>query len=563
MIGGSRTRTLIGISFAVLLLAASRTAGAQVVTTLAGSRTAGFRDGQGTAASFFNPTAVAADTSGTVYVADTGNRLIRKITPDGGVTTFAGTGSGGYEPTNFFAPTGLAVSASGTVYVADIGDGVGEGLLRKISPDGVVENVWIQFPELQSPSDVAVDGSGTLYVVDPNAGLLKATSAGVKTLLARVRGFWGVAVDRSGNIFVANTDQHTISRVSQDGVVTRFAGSGTPGSADGTGAAASFRGPSGLAVDDGGNVYVADRDNHVVRRITAEGVVSTLAGSGRAGSADGPATAASFHGPTGVALDCAGNLYVADRENQKIRKVTVPGGIGVCGRGGSWIVPSVAHVPGAHGSFWTSDLTLHNRGSVPVSGTLRFLGNGDDTRGSPEKAFTLQPFESVTIPDVLSALFGLTDGYGAVHILCSADRLVVRSRTSTPGPGGTVGDNVPGVPLSAFFTDRASERPVLVGLVENYEFRSNIVLVNGATAPITVQVTASDPSGAILGEKAYTIPTRGMIQDSRFLLRPEFGGAGRSGVTVTISSPTSGALFTALASVIDNGSNDPTTVLPQ
>jgi len=132
---------------------------------------------------------------------------------------------------------------------------------------------------------------------------------------------WGVAVDGNGNVYVADYYNHLIRKITSVGVVTTLAGSGSQGSADGTGTAASFYNPSGVAVDGSGNVYVADRSNHLIRKITSAGVVTTLAGSGSQGSANGTGTAASFRLPSGVAVDGSGNVYVADKSNHLIKKI--------------------------------------------------------------------------------------------------------------------------------------------------------------------------------------------------------------------------------------------------
>jgi sugar lactone lactonase YvrE len=544
---------------AATLALAAQTAEAQVVTTLAGSGAPGNADGNGQAASFANPQGLAVDTSGNVYVADTSNLEIRKITPAGAVTTVVRLGL----PAYYGGPTtGVAVDGSGNVYAVDpYGDGIDGGDLRKITPAGVV--TWLNvYPSIDSPSGVAVDSSGNLYVTDLYAGLMKISATGVVVTFAKdLTKAWGVAVDGSGNVYVADTVNHRIEKVTAAGDVTTLAGSGRPGNADGTGPEASFSGPRGVTVDGAGNVYVADTGNNKIRRIAAGGVVTTLAGSGSPGAADGDGVAASFSGPFGIAVDHSGNLYVADTGNNLIRKITLTG---VCGAGcNNWTVPSTAHSSGADGSFWTSDLTVHNRGSVPVSMTLKFLGNNTDGTGGPEKVLTLDPYQTITYVDVLSSVFGISDGWGAVQALTISDQLTVRSRTSTLLAGGSVGDGVPGVRQSAFFTEQTSPSPVLTGLSEDNRSRSNIILVNGTTAPLDIRVYAIDSSGAAIGSKTYTLRPLGMVQDSRFLTGEEFGGQTRTNVTVTISSPTPGAAFTASAVLIDNASNAPTTVLPQ
>lgn len=265
-------------------------------TTLAGSGTFGAVNGVGTAASFNNPYGVATDISGNIYVADQGNNLIRKISSGGLVTTLAGSGASGSADgtgtaATFYFPTGVAADASGNIYVADSYN----HKIRKITPDGVVSTL------AGSGSPGAADGTGTAASFNyPN----------------------GVATDAAGNVYVADAQNNKIRKISAAGVVTTLAGSGTSGSADGTGTAATFNIPTGVATDASGNVYVADKNNYKIRMISSAGVVTTFAGTGTAGSADGTGTAASFNLPTGIATDALNNVYIADFGNQKIRKIT-------------------------------------------------------------------------------------------------------------------------------------------------------------------------------------------------------------------------------------------------
>ena len=323
------------------------------VTTLAGSGTLGSADGTSTAASFNSPAGVAIDASGNVYVADFYNHRIRKITAAGVVTTFAGSGTAGFTDgtstvANFNSPSGVAVDASGNVYVGDQRN----HRIRKITAAGVVTTLagsgTAGFADgtgtvanFNYPYGVAVDASGNVYVADQsNKRIRKITAAGEVTTLAGsgTQAFadgtgtaasfnypTGVTVDASGNVYVADYGNHSIRKITAAGVVTTLAGSGTDGYADGTGTTTRFSRPLGVAVDASGNVYVADQVNHRIRKITSAGVVTTLAGSGMAALANGTGTAASFYFPQGVALDASGNLYVADFDNHSIRKISLTG----------------------------------------------------------------------------------------------------------------------------------------------------------------------------------------------------------------------------------------------
>ncbi|MDB6135379.1 MAG: repeat containing protein [Verrucomicrobiales bacterium] len=332
---------------------------AGVVSTLAGlAEVAGSEDGTGAGARFNHPAGVAADGGGTVYVTDTDSHTIRKIMPSGTVTTLAGSpanlsiADGAGAAARFMYPFGAAVDGDGTVYVAD-----GEShTIRKITPAGVVTTLAGSPDNSGSvdgtgsaarfalPVGVALDGAGTLYVADPlSSTIRKVTPGGVVTTLAGLAGSQGsadgtgaaarfnfplgVAADRSGNVYVADSDNHTIRRVTAAGVVTTLAGlAGERGSADGAGAAARFSRPDGLAADAEGNVYVADAVNCTIRRVTAAGVVTTLAGlAGEPGSADGAGAAARFFSPVAVAVDGSGTLYVSDFGSSTVRRIT-PGG---------------------------------------------------------------------------------------------------------------------------------------------------------------------------------------------------------------------------------------------
>ena len=344
---------------------------------------AGF-DGTGSEARFYNPRGVATDAFGNVYVADTSNHTIRKITPTGVVTTLAGTasvkgsidGAGGQASfygsadgtgaaARFTSPIGVATDASGNVYVADFANNT----IRKITPAGVVTTLAGTAGSSRSadgtgsearfgdPTGVTTDAGGNLYVADAtNHTIRKITPAGVVTTLAGRAGFRGsadgtgaaamfnfpigVATDASGNVYVADRSNHTIRKITPAGVVTTLAGTaGTRGSADGTGAAARFNFPVGVATDTSGNVYVADQSNSTIRKITPAGVVTTLAGTaGTSGSADGTGAAASFYSPRFVATDTSGNVYVTDTVNSTIRKITPAGVVttlaGTAGRKG-------------------------------------------------------------------------------------------------------------------------------------------------------------------------------------------------------------------------------------
>lgn len=378
---------------------------AGVVSTLAGSGSVGSANATGAAASFNRPSGVTVDSSGNIYVADFSNQKIRKITATGVVSTFAGSGSVGNAnatgaAASFNYPFTVAVDSSSNVYVADTYN----HMIRKITAAGVVSTLAESF---NYPSGVAVDNSGNVYVGDSSSNQIrKITVAGVVTTLAgivsadglgAIAGFhnpYGLTVDASGNVYVADTANHKIRKIDSVGVVSTLAGSGNIGSADGTGAAASFFSPTGVVVNSMGEVYVADRNNHKIRKITPAGVVTTLAGSGNIGSADGAKAAASFYFPNGITMDSNGNIYVADRSNHKIRKITSAGAVSTLAGSGtqggangtgptaSFYSPCGVAVDGS-GNVYVADEYNHRIRKITATGLVSTLA-GTGSAGSAD-----------------------------------------------------------------------------------------------------------------------------------------------------------------------------------
>jgi serine/threonine-protein kinase len=324
---------------------------AAIVSTLAGSTsgTPGFTNGTGAAATFNFPLGAAVDSAGNMYIADSNNNAIRKITPAGVVSTLAGSGAVGFSngtgtAATFSFPTGVAVDGSNNVYVGDQSNNA----IRKITPGGVVSTLAGSgsagltdgtgtAASFQNPQGVAVDGAGNVYVADTvNNAIRKITPGGVVSTIAGSgsQGFANgtgaaatfyhpqdVAVDAGGTLFVADTFNNAIRAIAPGGAVTTLAGSGSAALTNGTGTAAAFNHPGGIVVDPGGSVYVADNFNHAIRRIAPGGIVTTIAGNGTAGFVNGTGTAATFNRPHGLAIDGAGNLYVSDLLNNAVRKI--------------------------------------------------------------------------------------------------------------------------------------------------------------------------------------------------------------------------------------------------
>lgn len=408
------------------------------VTTLAGSPSAGGTSGAAPNARFYNPQNVALDSATNIYVADTQNSVIRKITTTGAVTVFAGTtgvfGSADGASALFSGPQGIAVDGNGNVYVADTGNST----VRKITPGGVTStfagsaglpgntdgtNTTVQF---NRPEGVAVDSANNVYVADTyNFTIRKITPGGVSSTLAGLAGTSGsfdgtntgarfncpagVAVDSSGNLYVSDYNNNTIREVSPAGVVTTLAGwAGVWGNSDGTGTNASFYGPTGITVDASDNVFVIDSGNNTLRKVTQAGVVTTVAGlAGVSGSSDGTGTAAKFYYPAGVAF-AGGYVYVADAGNNTIRS--------------QCILPSIITQPQSQTTSPGNSVTF----SVSVYGSspLTYLWQYNTTN---------LPFNSSSILASNAGTYQVTISNAAGHVLSSPATLILTNSAGVPG----------------------------------------------------------------------------------------------------------------------------------
>lgn len=315
--------------------------------------------GAATQALLVNPSATAVDAAGNLYIADAGTHRVRRVSPAGIVSTWAGTGEPGYGPdpgpgteSRLNAPEGVAATLGGSVWIADTGNhrarlvdsagrtgaGVGNGTAG-LAADGAN---WPLAP-LRNPAAACVSPAGAVYLVDTgNHRVLKAGSGAVFVAAGNgAAGFAGdgaeaksaqlnqpraCAADAAGNLYIADTGNHRIRKVNAAGAIATVAGVGTAG-ADGDGAAATLAklsSPQGVAVDGDGNLFIADTGNQRIRRVGVDGAIRTIAGSGLAGwSGDGgAATLAALRSPMGLAIDGSGAVYFADSGNQRVRKLT-------------------------------------------------------------------------------------------------------------------------------------------------------------------------------------------------------------------------------------------------
>ncbi len=392
-----------------------------IVSTLAGSGLAGSDDGIGTTAKFNGPNGLCADITGNIYVVEAYNHKIRKITPTGEVTTFAGSGIGGYvdglgTASKFYFPFGICSDSSGNIYVADSGN----NRIRKITPSGVVSTLAGSGPSgpggyadgigssarFNNPCGVCSDSSGNIYVADTqNNRIRKITPSGVVTTFAGSGGGYldgtgnaaqfgnprGLCSDSSGNIYVADIQNYRIRKITPSGVVSTIAGS-TPNSSfegyiDGTGIVSQFRTTSGVCSDSLGNIYVADSENQRIRKINSTGVVSTFAGTT---ISEGIGSSARFNNPYGVCSDSSGNIYVADTHNNRIRKITPSGVVSTFAGSGSGVPGFVDGIAtfaqfnspcglcsDSFGNIYVADTGNHRIRKITPSGVVStFAGSG-------------------------------------------------------------------------------------------------------------------------------------------------------------------------------------------
>lgn len=328
------------------------------VSTVAGT-VSGFVDGDATEARFRRPEGIAMDDAGNLLVADRNNQRVRSVSADGEVRTVAGTGETGFvdgaaESALFSQPEDVVVNAAGEVFLADASNHA----IRRISPDGTVTTIagtgvagYVDgdgsIAQFNSPEGLSLDASGEVLVADTTNNVIRRIAAdGTVTTVAgdgesdftdgpadvaQFRAPEDIALDSSGAIIVADAANFAIRRISPDGVVDTLAGNGVAGFADGDAASAQFSRVDGLAVDAADNVLIADTFNHRVRLLTPTGTVVTIAGSGVRGLVDGDGASAQFTEPSSAVMDAGGNVLVCDERGHRLRRIVGggPGRLGV------------------------------------------------------------------------------------------------------------------------------------------------------------------------------------------------------------------------------------------
>ena len=545
------------------------------IHTVAGGAGLGFTGdgGAATSAALSIPYSVTADATGKFYIADFGNNRIRMVDASGIITTVAGTpvtgfsgdGSAGAKAQLNLA-TGIALDGSGNVYVADQWN----LRIRKIVSSGnistVAGNGRLSFSgdggsatraQFYGPQGVAVDGSGNLYIADTqNAAVRKVSTTGdVSTIASTALTFpRGIATDSAGNVYVSDFQDNRVKRIALDGSVTTVAGNGSPGFAGDGGAAsgAQLNGPFGVAVDRSNNVYIADFNNHVIRKVAGNGTITTVAGNTRQGySGDlGPATQASLDGPYGVAVDAAGNLYIADTGNNVVREVTSDGvirtiaGTGFAGSAGDTGNPLQAQITApagiavdSAGSVYVSDAAMRIRKILPGSLILTIAGNGVPGYSGDNGLGTLA---SLNAPVGIAvgangAVYTADSGNNAVRLL-QAGASTITLQAVTNAASNLPGTIAPGEIVVLYGSALGPDQLILAQPGAGGKFANTlggtVVSFNGVSAPLLYtspnQVAAVVPFG-ISGASAQVVAS--------------YLGQAAAARTVAVA-PTAAALFT-------------------
>lgn len=320
---------------------------------IAGNGTPGYANGTGAVAQFNTPIGLTIDNQDNIFVSEYGNNRIRKITPTGAVTTIAGSGVVGVTDgtgiaAQFNRPWGITMDAQNNLYVADYGNHT----IRKITSsgavttiagvagasgntDGIGANAQFSFP-----AGIISDSQGKLYVTDSSnhrIRMIETSNGNVTTITGSIAGStdgstsdaqfnrpFGITIDGAGNLFIADTNNRTIRKITPSGTVTTLAGnSGSTGDIDGIGDNARFSTIFGIAIDANDNLYVPDNSNQKIKSITPSGLVTTLAGNTTAGYIEGSGTTAQFKSPYIIVVDSENNLIVADTYNHRIRKIVI------------------------------------------------------------------------------------------------------------------------------------------------------------------------------------------------------------------------------------------------
>ncbi|HEY2933147.1 MAG TPA: hypothetical protein VGK99_15510 [Acidobacteriota bacterium] len=476
------------------------------IDTVAGSATFGLSgdDGPATAAKLNGPEGAAVDAQGNIFIADTRNHAVRKVTPAGIIITLAGNGTSGSggdggpaSSARLSRPEGIAVDTRGNIYIADTFN----SRIRKITPDGMI-------------STFAGTGTGGF------------AGDGGPASSARISSPRGVAIDAAGNVFIVDSGTHRIRKVSPPGIISTVAGNGTAGfSGDGgLATSASLQSPEGIGVDTSGNLYIADGTNRV-RKIDASGIITTVAGNGTQGfeGDGGPATSAALNRPRSVAVDGAGNLFITEWGNSRIRRVTPAGVISTYSGDGRTGFRGDGGPPGSAELFVPEGVAFDPIGNLYIADT----GNHRIRKVSAV---------DMSVPVSFTDRGGVSMVSAGLLQTVSTGYARVRPNTGSTSPYGVA---IFGLRQNGVLVSEAGV--AATPLIQNGRIAAEIdgpvntglALANATSQAAAVSFFFSDQSGNF-DQGTTTIPPGGQI--AAFLNQPPFNGRSSVSGTFTFNS---------------------------
>ena len=487
---------------------------------------------------------VAVDGSGNLYIADPLSDVVEKVTPGGTLSIIAGTGhfgrptAGPATSSNLNHPDAVAVDSSGNVYIADTNN----DLVEKVTPGGTLTifagNGLIGTPtpgpatssDLSSPGDVAVDTSGNVYIADTNnSEVEKVTPGGTLSVIAgtgtsgaptpgpatssKLFKPLGIAVDSSGNVYIADTDNNEVEEVTSGGTLSIIAGTGASGApTPGPATSSKLFDPSGVAVDSSGNVYIADRGNQRTEQVTSGGTLSVIAGTGAVGAPTaGTATSSKLFDPSGVAVDSSGNVYVADETAGVVGKVSsgtmsiVAGLVDFGPPTAGAATSSELAAPGgvavdSSGNFYIADTDNNVVVKVTAGGTLSVIA-GTGTSGAPTPG-------PATSSNLASPSGVAVDSSGNLYIADTNNNEIEKVT-----PGGTLsviaGTGATGAPTPGPATSSKLDKPAAVAV----DGSGNVYIADNDNNEIE-KVTPGGTLSIIAGTGTESTPTPGPATSS-------------------------------------------------
>jgi uncharacterized protein (TIGR03437 family) len=548
------------------------------ITTIAGYGVAGYSGdgGPATSAQLNNPNGIVLDTSGVLYIADTYNSRIRKVASDGTITTVAGNGSAGYSGDGGPAPkaqlnnpTGIALDATGNLYIADSIN----YRVRRVSTDGTITTVAgnggygytgdggpATSAEMTAPGGVSLDKAGNLYIADRGNQRIRKVSGGTISTIAgstfgdgapavfgRLNWPNAVAKDKNGNVYVADSFNNSVRKIAADGTITTLAGTGVSGySGDGGSAVkAQLNKPSGVAVDASDGVYIADGWNFRVRKVATNGTITTIAGSGNCCNAwgdGGLATQAQLWNPQGLFVDTSGSLFIADCASNRIRKVDATGKITtVAGNGASGSAGDGGPATGAQlncpvgvavdpaGDLYIADTGNHrirkvdNKGTITTlagTGAYGYSGDGGSATGAQLNGPTGLAVGSagdLYIADTNNGRIRVVNPAGVINLVAGNDK----GNWNYSGDGGAPAHTSLGNP-AGLFLDPSGNLYIADQTINNVR----VLIASGLQPILTVQSVHAGDFGA--GQSgSYTVTVSNAL----------FAGSTNGPVTFTASVP--------------------------